>query len=194
MAGLNIHFVIAKRYIAKNKNILNEHEFYQGNLDPDLAQDKEKSHYSGVQFKGNLVEYLKNKVLLNKYLDENSIDSDYDKGIFLHLVTDYIWFNEFFDKEYINKVYYQDFVKDLYYSYAFTNPYIDKKYEMDYSEFREVMDKVISNAKKNRGYHDEEGNNIIPVDKLCEFIEFVSSINLDEYAKKIMIAGKNVMP
>ena len=192
MAGLNIHFAIAKRYIEKNK-VLDEQSFYQGTIDPDLAANKEISHYSGVQDKNNLPDYLKNKVLLSKYLDVNNIDTDYDKGVFLHLVTDYLWFNEFFDRYYINNTTYKDFVKDLYYSYDFTNPHIDNKYNMNYGEFREIMDNTIQKAHSNREYNGEVRNNIIPIDKLDLFIESVSSINLEEYTKMIKKENRNVL-
>lgn len=96
MASFDIHLAIGKSYILKNRNIINEEEFYKGIIAPDLVINKEKSHYSGKQNKEDLLDYLANKVQLFLYLKNNNINTDYDKGIFLHLITDYLFFNDFF--------------------------------------------------------------------------------------------------
>ena len=97
MASFNIHLAVGKRYIEKNSNINNIEEFYKGIIDPDLAINKKVSHYSGKQNKSNILEYLANKVLLNEFLSKETIDTDYQKGIFIHLITDYLFFNNFFE-------------------------------------------------------------------------------------------------
>ena len=83
MASFSIHLAIGKRYLEKNK-IENEKDFLLGVIDPDLAQDKRKSHYTGSTDTTNLEYFLSEKVLLNRYLETNNIDNNYDLGIFLH--------------------------------------------------------------------------------------------------------------
>ena len=91
-----------------------------------MVQNKDESHYNLKNRRSSLESYLKNKVNLRKFLEENKVDSDYQQGVFLHLFTDYEFFTSFFDKDYIRNVSYDDFCKDLYYSYDQTNEYLKK--------------------------------------------------------------------
>ena len=194
MASFNIHLAIGKRYIEKFKSIENIDIFYKGIIDPDLVNDKAISHYTGVQDKTNLLNYLANKVQLNEYLKNNNIDTDYNKGIFLHLITDYLFFNKFFNNKYLNNISYEDFCKDLYYSYDITNDYIVNKYKIDYTIFIELINNNINKDKKEKNVSTEIRNNILPYPILDEFIEYVSNISLEEYKDKIIKANKNVYP
>lgn len=109
MPGFNIHLAIAKRHIDKH-NILNNEDFYKGNIAPDLVANKDISHYTDPNRKKyyhNLNIYLPMKVMLPKYLKENSIITDYSKGVSLHLITDYLFFNNYLDinlEEYKEKI------------------------------------------------------------------------------------------
>ena len=94
MASFNIHLAIAIKYLEKNK-IKDIVSFFKGNIDPDLVRDKEESHYSIRADKDNLVKYLSTKIGLINFIKSNNIDKDYNKGIFLHLITDYVFFNYF---------------------------------------------------------------------------------------------------
>lgn len=185
MASFNIHLAIGKRYVEKFGTIKDEKEFYKGIIEPDLADKKEQSHYSGKQDKTKLLEYLENKVQLKEYLKNNNIDSDYEKGVVLHLITDYIFFNEFFDKNYLNNISYEDFCKDLYYSYGITNEYLENKYKIDYEDFIEKIKNNISKDSKEKNINSEIRRNILEISKLDKFIEDVSNISLEEYKNKI---------
>lgn len=193
MAGFHIHLAIAKRYAEKN-DIENLKELFRGTVAPDLVKDKSISHYSGKQDPTKLIEYLANKIRLYEYLKENVVDNDYERGVFLHLVTDYLFFNDFFDKEYLNQVSYKDFCKDLYASYDITNEHLIKTYDIDFGELKEALEANIKKDKKNKQTEDNVGNNILPIDKLETFIEFVSSIDLSLYEKKIRERKENVLP
>ena len=193
MASFSIHLAIGKRYLEKNK-IENEKDFLLGVIDPDLAQDKRKSHYTGSTDTTNLEYFLSEKVLLNRYLETNNIDNDYDLGIFLHLVTDYIFFNHFFDKEYINNTKYHDFNNDLYHSYDNTDNYVYDKYSINYPNLNEIIINCISKARKNKNTNYNNGKDIIPIDKLDNFIEYISNIDLYKYKNKIIQYNKNILP
>lgn len=116
MPSFNIHLAVGKVYLDTHK-IENKTEFLKGIMDPDLAEDDHKSHYTGERKNGSFKEHLQTKVDLQKYLKENKIDNDYQKGYFLHLLTDYHFFNGFFEEQYIDNTSYSEFCKDLYYSY-----------------------------------------------------------------------------
>lgn len=194
MASFNIHLAVGKRYIEKTKKINDENEFYKGIIAPDLVSDKKISHYTGVHDKNDLLNYLSQKVQLNEYLKNVSINSDYQKGVFLHLITDYLFFNKFFDYAYLSKISYSEFCKDLYYSYAISNEYLEEKYEIDYTEFLNQIKNNIEKDKKEKNTSDEIRINILPFDDLDNFIEYVSNINLEEYKNKIIENNRNVIP
>ena len=192
MPGFNIHLAIGKRYIEKQKNkkdvIKNENSFYNGLVAPDLVTDKKISHYTTETNRNNLEKYLLGKVRLDLYLKDNKVETDFEKGVFLHLLTDYLFFNEFFEKEFIKNIDYQDFVRDLYYSYEMTNEYINKKYNIDFSIFGDRLEKNIRKNKKEKKLEDsdlKEKKLIFSEKDLDEFIEKISSINIKELENEI---------
>lgn len=194
MASFNIHLAIGKRYIEKSQSIKDKDDFYKGIIDPDLVVDKKISHYTGIQNKSNLYEYLENKVQLNEYLKDNDINSDYQKGIFLHLITDYLFFNNFFDNDYLETISYEEFCKDLYYSYEITNQYLEEKYKINYENFETEINNNIKKDKKEKNAGGEKRKDILPVYKLDKFIEYVSNISLEEYKNRILQNNINVLP
>ena len=192
MPGFNIHLAIGKRYIEKQKNkkdvIKNENSFYNGLVAPDLVNDKKISHYTTETNKNNLEKYLLEKVRLDLYLKDNKVETDFEKGVFLHLLTDYLFFNKFFEKEFIKNIDYQDFVRDLYYSYEMTNEYLNKKYNIDFSIFGDRLEKNIRKNKKEKKLEDsdlKEKKLIFSEKDLDEFIEKISSINIKELENEI---------
>lgn len=192
MPGFNIHLAIGKRYIEKQKNkkdvIKNENSFYNGLVAPDLVNDKKISHYTTETNKNNLEKYLLGKVRLDLYLKDNKVETDFEKGVFLHLLTDYLFFNKFFEKEFIKNIDYQDFVRDLYYSYEMTNEYLNKKYNIDFSIFGDRLEKNIRKNKKEKKLEDsdlKEKKLIFSEKDLDEFIEKISSINIKELENEI---------
>ena len=194
MASFSIHLAVGKRYIEKTSIIKDEKNFYRGVISPDLSLDKNSSHYTGSLDKTNLEKFLSQKVLLYNYLISNKIDNDYELGVFLHLVTDYIFFNYFFDKNYTSSTEYNKFNNDLYHSYDNTDDYVNKKYNIDYSDLKESIEQSISRARKNKKTSYSNGTDIIPKDKLDEFIEYTSNIDLYEYKNKILKYKSNVIP
>lgn len=185
MPGFNIHLSVAKRYAEKHNEIKNLDDFYKGTLAPDLVENKKVSHYTTLQDKNNLVKHLENKVNLEDYLKTSSFKSDYEKGVFLHLITDYLFFNKFFEKEYLKNISFNEFWNDLYYSYDETNEYLVEKYGVDY---KSISSKVTDNVNKNKSSRNlsTSNKNILDISKLDRFIEEVSDISLKEYENKIL--------
>ena len=194
MASFNIHLAIGKRYLEKNKLGIDEKKFYRGIVDPDLVPNKKISHYTSFNDKMYLLEYLSHKVELKNYLDNEYDASDYQKGIFLHLITDYLFFNNFFDCEYLKNVDYFEFCRDLYYSYSLINEYLDNKYGINYKDFGSELEDNIALNKQSKKADSQIGKNILPVEKVDAFIEYVSDIDLEKYSCKIIENGGNVFP
>lgn len=194
MPSFNIHLAIGKRYIEKNKTIKDIKEFYQGIIAPDLVPDKKISHYGEKTNKNKLVEHLSRKVLLNKFLLEENIDNDYNKGIFLHLITDYLFFNNFLNKDYLDNTSYEKFRKDLYYSYNIINDYLEDKYNISYYNYvsKEVGEKIKNNIEKDKNSSSQK--KLFSPKEIDDFIELTSSINLENYKNKILNNNKNILP
>ena len=189
MPSFYIHLAVGKRYNDKNK-LLDSDSFYKGIVDPDLASNKDLSHYTGERVDKTLKTYLKSKVVLKDYLLKNNISSDYDKGVFIHLITDYLFFNEFFPFDYITNTSYDDFVNDLYYSYDSTNDYLLEKYNLDISFIKDIIESNIADSRKSKNIVNKKpAKNILSISELNHFIEYVSDINLEEYKNKILTSS-----
>lgn len=193
MPSFYIHLAVAIKYSQKH-NIENKEDFFMGSIAPDLVKDKSISHYTGVRNKENLPEFLYRKVRLDEFLKNEKIDSDYKRAMFLHLVTDFVFFNKLLDKEYIENTVYDDFMQDLYYSYNVTNDYLENKYNIHSLNLDEIMNNNIKNTLSRMNIDNTFGKNILPEDKLENFIEEMSNLDLDMYIKKIKSEKKNVLP
>lgn len=156
MPGYVIHLSVAKSYMRKHENeIQNENEFILGTITPDFVKDKSETHYGPKS----------SKVNLRKYLEENEIISDFDKGYFLHLVTDYIFYNRIIDT----------FSKDIYNDYDILNKYLIEKYEI------EIPDRI-----KNEAHFKSGETKILSKEKADETIEVVSNFSLSNIRKEIL--------
>ena len=194
MAGFNIHLAIGKKYIENNNNIKDINEFYNGVVAPDLEPDKIISHYTSCTDKSNLEYYLSKRIELYDYLIHNNINDDYDKGVFIHLITDYLFFNHFFDKKYINSIDINKFNNDLYHSYDNTDKYLEDKYELKKINIYNKLMEYKNKSKKQKNTTYENGVDILPIDKLEKFIDKVSKININKYRVKLLNNKKNTLP
>jgi len=84
MPGYVIHLAVGKVY-EKNNKIEDIPSFERGIIAPDLALDKSKSHYGPYSSRPDL----------NRFLRMQGISSSYQEGYFLHLVTDFLFYNKF---------------------------------------------------------------------------------------------------
>ena len=183
MPSFNIHLAIANRYIQKHK-IENPKEFLEGSIAPDFEENKRKSHYTVYSSKDTIIEHLKNKVSIENFLKENEVKTDYEKGVFLHLLTDKLFFTEFFPIKYLEKTDYKEFVKNLYFSYHETNDYLIEKYNIKFpKKFLDRSEEIIKEKEKSKQIQSGNEQLIIQENDLDKFIEYVSNINIDEYIK-----------
>lgn len=193
MAGFNIHLAIGKKY-AENYNINDVDNFYNGVVGPDLAEDKIISHYTSCTDKSNLKYYLSKRIELYDYLIHNKISTDYDKGVFIHLITDYLFFNYFFDEKYINSININTFNNDLYHSYDNTDKYLEDKYKLKEIYIYNKLVEYKNKSKKQKNTIYENGKDILPFDKLELFIDKIAKIDIDKYKNKILNNKKNILP
>ncbi len=149
MPGYVIHIATAQEYLKKHRKEYSI-DFINGTIAPDLTNDKQKTHY------GKSPAYTS----LNAFATSNKIDTDYNKGFFLHLVTDYLFYNKYLEK--IEK-------PQLYYDYDFTNKSLKEKYNVELLE--EIEDKVFFKNGKPQ---------ILTFELACKVIDEISEMDLDE--------------
>lgn len=157
MPGFVIHIATASEYIRKHQNIKNVNEFIDGTIKPDLVTKEEKkiTHYGNSSA----------EVILRNYLKENNINTDYDKGYFLHLVTDYIFYNKLL--EYTSKEIYND--------YDILNGYLIEKYKLN------IPDKI-----KKQVFFNEGQTKILSKELAEKTIEIVSDYKLEDIINEIL--------
>lgn len=185
MACATIHLAIAKKYL-ENHNELDYDKVLEGTLYPDAAEDNDKSHYTDKNRGKDNVSHVRSKVNLYKFLESHKTLDDFELGWFLHLVTDYLFFEECFTKEYLLENSYKDFQKDLYYAYHCLNLYLSEKYKIVKTDYKSYPSEYYP------GIPYQEC--ILPIDMIDEFINRVSSIDINRYIQKILEHGKNIKP
>lgn len=149
MPGYVIHIATAQEYLKKHEKEYSI-DFIRGTIKPDLTDDKSKTHY------GKSPAYTS----LNAFANNNKIDTDFNKGFFLHLVTDYLFYNKYLEK--LEK-------PQLYYDYDFTNKHLKEKYNVELLE--EIKDKVFFETGKPQ---------ILTFELACKVIDEISAMDLDE--------------
>jgi hypothetical protein len=145
-----------------------------------------KTHFSLQPVGDNVAENLKNKVDSVQFF-KLPLDNDFQKGVFFHLLTDYIFYNFYFDRDFLGTQTHNEFSGDLYSSYNLTNDWLERTYRTDRikTDFAELMAQNIKNLQSAR----PEILSAIPpalsgvnflsdTDKLSRFIDFVSSFDL----------------
>jgi len=169
MPGFTIHIATAKQYIEKhNLEIKNEEEFIKGVIAPDLnkelnglPEDKSKTHY-GKWGKYEVTTYI------DQFLNDSNVDisKDFWKGYFLHLLTDYYFYNKIFKQEH------QEIIKNndrFYYDYDCLNESLIKRYKID----------LFDNIKKYMNSYNDKPK-YLKEDKVINFIEEISNMSIQE--------------
>ncbi len=185
MASSVIHLAVAKKYFEKNKG-LNYEKLMAGSLYPDAAKNKDKTHYTNVNRGTDNVSHIRSKVDLYSFLQDRKEIDDFELGWFLHLVTDYLFFEECFNTQYLLDNTYQKFCEDLYFAYDCLSTYLSDKYDISLDDYKGYPSEYYPGSE----YKDC----ILTKDTIDNFIERVSSINLVDYIELIRKAKHNVKP
>ena len=160
MAGYVIHLAVAETYIKKHPDdIIDYNKFIKGVLFPDGVSDKSITHYGEKSSKTNL----------KWFLEENKIDDDFNKGYFLHLVTDYVFYNKLLEC----------FSKDIYNDYDILNKELQEKFNVK-----------IPKEIKERVFYKEGKTKNLELDSIIKFIEEVSDYKLSDIKESVMSDDK----
>lgn len=185
MASAPIHLAIAKHYLKKKQN-LNYEKVIAGTLYPDAATNKAQAHYSDSNRGQDNLSHIQSKVNLYEFLKEHQTFDDFTFGWFLHLVTDYLFFTECFETDYLKNTSYKDFCKDLYFSYDCLHDYLSEKYHITQKDYEAYPSEYYPGIPYEKCLLSKE--------LIDNFITRVTSIDIDEYIKKILHAKKNIKP
>ncbi|MDE6142360.1 MAG: hypothetical protein K2G03_07120, partial [Bacilli bacterium] len=186
MACATIHLAIAKKFLEKNTDI-NRDDFIAGTLYPDADLDNDSTHYTDKNRGSDNVSHVRGKVNLYAFLLEHESLNAFELGWFLHLVTDYLFFEECFTESYLLSVTYEEFCKELYHAYYCVNLYLEEKYKLD----RERYYKAYPNAYyPGIPYEDC----LLSKETVDNFIDLVDKIDIDKYIEKIKEKKINVKP
>lgn len=154
MPGFIVHLAIAQEYLKKhNKNY--SQDFILGSIEPDFTTIKFETHYGKSPAYTNLKEYLKS----------NNINTDFNKGFFLHLVTDYLFYNYYLDE--IRK-------PQIYDDYDITNKPLIEKYKITLPE------KI-----KNKIFFKSGTPQILTLKLAYKVIDEISDLTLEEIEKEV---------
>jgi len=159
MASYVIHIVVAEEYLRKNKVPKENHdEFIEGVIYPDSVTDKSQTHYGKNSSETNLLEFLQ----------ANEITTSFNRGYFLHLLTDYLFYNKYL--EYASQ-------RELYNDYDILNEILIPKYHL----------KLPEKIEKYAFIKPEYGSQlkILSVDMIEDLVNKISQKNLDVIAKEV---------
>ena len=88
MPSYAIHLAVAEEYLKKSNCSKENHEkFIKGVIYPDMVKDKSLSHYGSNSSVSDL----------SKFLSRNRVNDSFKRGCFLHLMTDYLFYNKYID-------------------------------------------------------------------------------------------------
>lgn len=152
MPGYVIHLAIAEKNINLS-NIRNKEEFIKGVIAPDILKNIGIDSHYGNSSNPNL----------KKFLEKHNLETDYNKGYFLHLVTDYLFYNKFLDR----------WSSEIYDDYNTLNQILVKKYDI---QIPKEVEKYVEFGNK--------ALTILKFDDIITFIETVGKISINQMYKK----------
>ena len=178
MASIAFHIVAGKEYCKKN-NVDNISDFISGCTAPDIAQDRVASHYGKKKTATSYTDAILNKVDLYMYCKKNKINTDYKRGIFFHLITDYLFYKEYLlnspDYKKIENLPYLDIKNKIYLEYNILNLWFVNNYNLDLEELPEV----------SNGINDGKLE-VLSISELKKLIKELSTIDLDQIYQDVL--------
>lgn len=156
MPGYVIHLAVAEEYLKKHKNVKeNYDEFIEGVIYPDSVTDKSLTHYGKSSSQANLYDFLK----------EHELKDSFTRGYFLHLLTDYLFYNK----------YIEFFSKDMYNDYDILNRKLIEKYNV----------KLPEKIKQYVFFKENLELKILSYPLVEKIINDISDMELDDVSEKV---------
>ncbi len=179
MACLAMHLAIAQKYCEKHSQE-DERVFCEGAIAPDIAPDKVVSHY-GIKMPINSVkDMLDSKIDIVACSQDLDMSVPYDRAKYLHLVTDYLFYNYLYDEK-LEILPPGELNKSLYNDYDFVTNYIIHNYNIS------IPEQVAHLVQAKEGVGDFRFFGKKATDK---FIDLVSALDMQQTNKQI-VANKD---
>lgn len=157
MPGYVIHLAIAEEYLKKHNKKENYNEFIEGIIYPDMTKDKFKTHFGNGSSNTNLY----------KFLTHNKLDSSFNRGQFLHLLTDYLFYNQYIEY----------FSTEIYSDYDLLNQKLINLYNV----------KIPTQVKNQVFYKDNGTLKILSYELVKNLIEDISNLDIDIVAEEVKL-------
>ena len=162
MAGYVIHLAVGEEYLRMHPGDINDYnEFIEGIIYPDSVTDKSLTHYGPKS----------SQVNLKNFFNDRDIDDDFNKGYFLHLVTDYLFYNKFLNIF---------FKKYIYNDYDILNKKLEEKFNV----------KIPLKVKENV-HHSSGTTKILNLNDTIEFIKNTAKYDIPDIKKAVLEGDKN---
>jgi len=133
MPCISIHLAVAKKYVQEHGGIDNVQEFYNGNVYADLDVGL-KAWHKALHF---------DKDYKQKFVERFKLDTDFNKGMFCHVMTDYLFLAQMNIGD-------ENLKRDLYYTYdVFVKDYMKKEYGITYdmTNYTKEINELIANSQ-----------------------------------------------
>ncbi len=162
MAGYVIHLAVGEEYIRKYPNEINNYEdFIEGVIYPDSVTDKSLTHYGPTS----------SQVNLKRFFADKDINTDFNKGYCIHLITDYLFYNKFLT--------------------VFSSNYIYNDYDILNKELESKFKVKIPLKVRNKVFYSTGETKILNLNDTIKFIEETSSNNINDIKKAVLNENKN---
>ena len=181
MACTLMHMAIGKRYCEKHPDEDYKDLLLGSNL-PDMTADKNTTHFGNTIRGLTYLEYAKRKIDLDAVVEKIPLNSSLKRGIFLHLISDYVFFNDIrlkIDKERIKTTLVRDMAHDSDLDYNYFSELLLSKYDIDFNDIPEYLRKFISKPEQDHAiFYDEN--------EVFNYIEKMSDFNLEKVRDAII--------
>lgn len=151
MPGYVIHLAVANVHLSCRHDVRDADAFLRGTIAPDLLLPKEASHFGDDTARPGL----------DLFADTHDLSDDYQRGYFLHLLTDHLFYNRF--------------LSDFVWSPAVYDDY-DRLNERLVKAYGVVVPNEVSDCV---GFRDDDLE-VFRFERICGFIDTVGAIDLDE--------------
>ncbi len=168
MACLAMHLAIAKKYVQNNPSL--DFEVYQkGAYLPDVSSDKFNAHY-GIKIPVKTVkDMLDSKIDIKRCAQDLDLTIELNRAVFLHLVTDYLFYNFVYSEELETKTP-EQITQMMYQDYDYVTDYVVKKFDITIpQEISHLVQSKSGNIKSM--FFDPESTD--------KFVKLASQFNLD---------------
>ncbi len=180
------HLAVAKRYLEKHPQLVEDRQaFLDGNVLPDLADNKAQSHCGVRTEKNSLVKRNAEKINLEKFVATHDLSDSLNQGKYLHLYVDYYFYNDFLLGYFKQSTFRQSAI-DMFETSRRDDKYLKQKYGVGYEdsslvgELRKINDQwdlEYVEKRQQAGY-----SFVFPYDfnALDAFIEKMSDITIPQ--------------